>query len=231
MIRKLSAIAMLCLLAISAAAQTENTGWLFISHTQQLNKKFDVLADLQFRSSDQFDGFSALLVRTALNYNINKKHAVALGYTFLGKWEKDEMQTKILTSENRIYQQYLLNFNTRRTEWNVRFRLEQRFIHQENHTEFSQRARAFVAAQIPIAANADFSKGFYAGVQNELFLTIQNQDHVNGHMLDQNRSLASLGYRWSKKIDTEFGYMFWTQKEEESYAKTNVWQLMITTSF
>ncbi|MFW0717868.1 DUF2490 domain-containing protein [Pedobacter sp. N23S346] len=193
MIRKLSVIVTLCLIAFNTAAQTENTGWLFISHTQKLNKNFDVLADLQLRSSDQFNDFSALLFRTALNYNINKKHAVAFGYTFLGKWERDEMQMKILTPENRIYQQYLFSFNTRRTEWNLRFRLEQRFVNQEARTDFSQRARAFIAAQIPIAANADFTKGFYAGVQNELFLTIQNKDNVNGHIFDQNRSLASLG--------------------------------------
>ncbi|MFD2287633.1 DUF2490 domain-containing protein [Pedobacter petrophilus] len=230
-IRKLWAIAILCTIAFNTAAQTENSGWLFISHTQQINKKFDVLADLQFRSSDQLNDLSALLFRTALNYNINKKHAVALGYTFLGKWEADEMQMKVFTPENRIYQQYLFDFNTKRTEWTLRFRLEQRFINQENRTDFSQRARAFIAAQIPIAANADFSKGLYAGVQNELFLTVQNKDKVNGHMFDQNRSLASVGYRWSKKIDTAFGYMFWSQKEEEGYAKTNVWQLMITTSF
>ncbi len=230
-IRKLWAIAILCLIAFNTSAQNENTGWLFISHTQQLNKKLDVLADLQFRSADQLNDLSALLLRTALNYNINKKHAVALGYTFLGKWEEDEMQMKVFTPENRIYQQYLYNFNTRRTEWILRFRLEQRFIKQEKHVDFSQRTRAFIAAQIPIAANADFSKGLYAGVQNELFLTVQNKNNVDGHMFDQNRSLASLGYRWNKKIDTEFGYMFWLQKEEAGYDRTNVFQVMITTNF
>lgn len=225
------AVIIFCLIAFNTAAQTENTGWLFISRTQQINKKLDLLADVQVRSTDQFEDVSALLLRTALNYNISKKHAVALGYAFLGKWEENEQSTKIFNPEHRIYQQYLYNFNTRRTEWTLRFRLEQRFINQENRTDFSQRGRAFLAAQIPILANANFTRGLYTGLQNELFVTVQNKDQVNGRMFDQNRSFASIGYRWCKKIDTEFGYMFWSQKDEQGYAKTNVWQVMITTSF
>ncbi|MDY0904500.1 DUF2490 domain-containing protein [Pedobacter sp. CFBP9032] len=230
-IRKILPIILFCIIALNTAAQTENTGWLFISHTQKVSEKFDVLADFQLRSSDQLNDFSALLFRTALNYNINKKHAVAVGYAFLGKREENEMEVKVFNPEHRIYEQYLFNFNTKRTEWTLRFRLEQRFINQENQTDFSQRARGFLAAQIPLIANADFSKGVYTGIQNELFLTVQNKNKVNGRMFDQNRSFASLGYRWSKKIDTEFGYLFWSQKDDEGYAKTNVWQLMITTSF
>ena len=230
-IRKILPIVLFCIIALNTAAQTENTGWLFISHTQKVSEKFDVLADFQLRSSDQLSDFSALLFRTALNYNINKKHAVALGYAFLGKREENEMEVKVFNPEHRIYEQYLFNFNTKRTEWTLRFRLEQRFINQEKQTDFSQRARGFLAAQIPLIANADFSKGIYTGIQNELFLTVQNKNKVNGRMFDQNRSFASLGYRWSKKIDTEFGYLFWSQKDDEGYAKTNVWQLMITTSF
>ncbi|TCO25468.1 uncharacterized protein DUF2490 [Pedobacter psychrotolerans] len=230
-IRKCWVMAILCLIAFHTAAQTENTGWLFISHSQKINQKFDVLADVQFRSSDQLSDFSALLLRTALNYNFNKHHAVAVGYAFLGKWEKDDSDLKVLNPENRIYQQYLFNTNTGLTEWSLRFRLEQRLITQESQTNFSQRARFFVAAQIPLLANEEFSKGLYTGVQNELFLNVINKNNVNGHTLDQNRSSVSLGYRWSKKIDTEFGYMFWAQKEDKDYSKTNIWQLMITTSF
>ncbi|NTE02045.1 DUF2490 domain-containing protein [Agrobacterium tumefaciens] len=230
-IQKYWIMAVLCLIIFDTAAQTENAGWLFISHNQKINQKFNILADVQFRSSDQVRDFSTLLLRTALNYNFNKHHAVAAGYAFLGKWEKDDSGLKVLNPENRIYQQYLFNTDISRTEWSLRFRLEERFITQESQTNFSQRARFFAAAQIPILANEEFSRGLYTGVQNELFLNVINKNNVNGSIFDQNRSSVSLGYRWSKKIDTEFGYIFWTQKEEEDYAKTNVWQLMITTSF
>ncbi|MCX2586323.1 DUF2490 domain-containing protein [Pedobacter sp. MR22-3] len=219
------------LIAFQTAAQTENTGWLFISHSQQVSQKFDILADVQVRSADQLNAFSALLLRTALNYNFNKHHAIAAGYAFLGKWENDESAIKILHPENRIYQQYLFNANTSRTEWTLRFRLEQRFMTQQDQTDFSQRSRFFTAVQVPLLANEDFSKGFYTGFQNELFLNVINKKNVNGSIFDQNRSAVSVGYRWNKKIDMEFGYLLWAQKEEDNSAKTNVWQLMITTSF
>jgi len=132
--------------------------------------------------------------------------------------------------EHRVYEQYLYNFKLKKVEMNVRARLEQRFI-REDGIAFSQRARAFISAQIPLVANADFSKGLYAAVQNELFVNVQHKDLVNHHLFDQNRPYGSIGYRWSKKIDTEVGYMYWFQKEDDGDYRRNIIQLMVTTSF
>lgn len=204
-----------------------NAAWFFLSHTQKLNKKFDVLADVQLRSTDHLSYFSAILLRTALNYNLNKQEAVAIGYAHKGDWETEEGNKRYLP-EHRIYQQYLQNFKLERMEIMIRGRLEQRFVREERY-QFSQRARLLLSAQIPLVANIDFTRGIYASLQDEVFVNVQNRRNVNGNFFDQNRPYASAGYRLNKHMDIELGYTRWLQREEAGDQTTDVMQLMITT--
>lgn len=229
MLKKITGL-ILCFASITAYAQTNETqGWFFITHQQKLSSKFDLLGDAQLRTANKFDYLNTLLLRSALSYNFNKKHSAALGYAYKGDWEH-ELEGTAYTLENRIYQQYLYNFKIHRTELSARARLEQRWIKEES-TRFSQRARAFISAQIPLVADTGFTHGLYAGIQNELFFNVQHKERVNHSLFDQNRSFVSVGYRWSKKIDTELGYMHWFQKEMDGDFRRNILQLMITTKF
>jgi hypothetical protein len=215
--------------SMSGYAQDGGNGaWLFLSHTQMISTKFDILADIQLRSTEHFTYFSSILLRTALNYRLNKKQSVALGYAHKGDWEIGDAH-KIYMPEHRIYEQYLYNFKLERMELMLRGRLEQRMLKSPGY-KFSQRARLLLSAQIPLVTNKDFSKGIYANLQDEVFLNIQNKDKVNGSFFDQNRPYISGGYRINKKIDMELGYTRWLQREDTGDITTHVMQLMITTN-
>ena len=214
--------------AIFSQSPTENAGWVFITHTQNLSKKFKALADVQLRTGDKFIHFKTLLLRGALGYKINKEQSAALGYAYKNDW-KEENGMLTHSPENRIYEQYLFEARIKRTQVSFRLRQEQRFVKETKDYQFSQRSRVFLSFQIPLAANADFSNGFYATIQNEVFLNTQHKEKVNNNLFDQNRPFISMGYRWSKKIDTEIGYMYWLQREDERDVSTNVFQLMFTT--
>ena len=211
------------------AQKRETQGWLFISHTQKINEHFDVLFDAQIRTADQFNYANTLLLRTGLNYNFNKKHAIALGYAYKGDREKVAADYEF-TQENRIYQQYLYQFKISKTEMQLRGRLEQRWVKDEG-VDFSQRARLFISAQIPLFTDTAFTRGVYTGIQNEVYLNVMNRQNVNNSIFDQNRTFFSLGYRWSKAVDSEIGYIYWYQKEMDDTFRRNVIQLQITTSF
>jgi hypothetical protein len=215
---------------IVKAQLTETQGWFFLSHTQTLTKKFDLLADVQTRSADRFDYLTTLLLRGALSYKINSQQSVGLGYAYKGDWEEEDQSATAYSHENRIYEQYIYQFKIRRVEMMFRTRLEQRWIDEEV-SNFSQRGRLFLSAQIPLKADTAFKKGPYLGVQNELFLNIQHKGKINNSLFDQNRAFTSLGYRFSKKMDAEIGYMFWYQKEIDDSYRRNVIQLMLTTHF
>ena len=224
---------MSCFAADLFAQTVETSGWVFLSHTQKISKKFDILADAQVRTADRLKYFNTLLLRTALQYNLNKTHAVAAGYALKTDWTREDEGSTTKDYENRIYEQYQANFRVAKIEMSARFRHEQRFLKKETEKKsvFAQRSRIFFSAQIPLFADSCFSKGVYANIQDELFLNVHKKQNVNNSLFDQNRTLVSLGYRWNKKIDTEFGYQYWYQKNEDDYSKTNVFQIMITTSF
>ena len=210
------------------AQKMENRSWFFLSHTQKVSKKWNALADVQLRSSDKIKRFETVLLRTAVAYEFNEEHSVALGYAYKSDWEEDILKLKY-QMEHRIYQQYLYSHNLKRTELNIRFRLEQRFVKEEKTFDFSQRLRGFLSFQIPVAANNDFSKGVYTALQNELFVNVQHKENVNNHIFDQNRAYVAVGYRWNKKLDTEIGYYYWRQKQKDETTNSNVIQLMFTT--
>lgn len=211
-----------------SAQKPENTGWLFLSHTQKLNKKWNILLDAQTRSTDKLIHVNTILLRTALNYKLNEANSIAVGYASKIDWEHEDDKIAF-QREHRIYQQYLFTSDFGKSEFTARARFEQRFVREQDRYLFSQRARAFVALQIPVWANKDFSNGVYINFQNEIFANVTNQHNVNDDLFDQNRLLGSLGYRWSKKLDTEIGYLWWRQHESDGYISTNVFQLMITT--
>jgi hypothetical protein len=223
-------IGLFSLLVLTSTAQTNETGgWLFLSHTQKINDKFDILTDLQLRTADQYTYWKNVLSRTALNYNLSKKHSIAVGYAYLREWEESD-EGKEYTREHRIYQQYQYAFKHKKKEFTLRGRFEQRFI-KEEEVLFSQRARVFASIQAPLIANDDFSSGLYVKFQDELFINVQHKDNVNGSLFDQNRPYGALGFRASKKLDFEVGYMRLFQREQDEDINKDIMQVMISTSF
>ncbi|MCE7067067.1 DUF2490 domain-containing protein [Dyadobacter sp. CY326] len=226
----LIAALILCCNPFRVFAQNPASGWVFVSHTQKLNSRWDLLFDAQVRTGNKLERVNTLLLRSGLNYNLNKKSAVALGYASKNDWEQGDTGSHF-QPEHRIYQQFIFKTTLGKAELTGRARYEQRFIRSEDEFLFSQRSRAFVACQIPLFAAKDFQKGMYVNVQDEIFLNVSHKQHLNNSFFDQNRILGSLGYRWSDKIDTEVGYMWWFQREVEGDVSSNVIQLMITSSF
>jgi len=51
-----------------------------------------------------------------------------------------------------------------------------------------------------------FTQGFFAALQNEVFVNIGDPSPVNGKFFDQNRAYLAVGYRWSRQFDLEMGY-------------------------
>lgn len=223
-------VIMLCVAALPVVAQQhERNGWLYLNHTQKLSEKIKLLADIQGRSADKYKYWNGLLLRAALSYAVSKNGDVGAGYAYFGEWEEEEQQ-KTYSREHRIFEQYQHQLKFARKTLNLRGRLEQRFKKDEG-IKFSQRLRAYASLQAPLIANEDFSKGMYVKLQDEIFFNVQHKENVNGSLFDQHRPYIAVGYRASKKLDVELGYIRLQQKEDEGTFIRNTMQLMITTSF
>ncbi|HEY6642191.1 DUF2490 domain-containing protein [Povalibacter sp.] len=88
--------------------------------------------------------------------------------------------------------------------------LEQRFVERQNSGDrlLSQRLRHFARGVIPLKdTQASFTVGPFVALQNELLFNVQHEQNANGKLLDQNRLLLGAGYRLSRGVDAELGYV------------------------
>lgn len=214
-----------------AKAQTihQNTGWLFLMNSTKLNEKWGVHFDAQLRSSNDWEHVRNLLIRPGVTYYFNKNNDLTLGYLFTQTYTPG---AETIT-ENRAWEQYIHRHKISTVNVSHRLRLEQRFIEKiATDDAFAQRFRYFVRFLIPLKKEVQtFEKGFFAAIQNEVFLNIQNKDKVNGSFFDQNRAYVAGGYRLSKKLDVELGYMNQAVKGTTNNTNNNVLQVAVYTRF
>ena len=97
---------------------------------------------------------------------------------------------------------------------------------------FAQRFRYFFRLIQPLnKTEAAFTKGAFVALQNEVFLNFHNKDKLNNSVFDQNRLYLAAGYRFSKKVDIEAGYMNQAVKTLNNHTNNNIVQLALYTRF
>jgi len=228
----LAVISFIALGKLSAQTQYQNTGWFMFLNNTKFNKHWGLQFDVQVRSADDWKYVRNTLVRPAIQYFINDKNNVALGYL----WQTTDMHltgtTKNLFNEHRIFEQYIYTHKLSSTFASHRFRVEQRFIERANEDVFSQRFRYFFRLLQPLVkVESGFTSGPFVALQNEVFLNIQNKDKINNSIFDQNRLYLAAGYRFSKKFDVEAGYMNQAVKNTTNHTNNSIIQLAVYTRF
>lgn len=213
---------------LSAQTVQQNTGWFALFNATKFNSKWGLALDIQVRSADDWAYVRNTLFRPGLTYYINDRNNVTAGYALI---TTDNKVNTLL--EHRIWEQYILTHKISSVFAMHRFRLEQRFIETNGPDDtFSQRFRYFFRFIQPLQKQeGGFSKGAFVALQNEIFFNLQNKDKLNGSFFDQNRAYLAAGYRFSKKIDAEIGYLNQTQKAASNTVMNNVIQLALYTRF
>lgn len=230
---KLSLLTITLLLPFTSFSQTvEQTGWVASFNSVKLSPKWGLHFDVQLRAADDLGYVRNLLVRPGLVYFINNNHNITAGYALIQTFADPDIPAAADLAEHRIWQQYVAGYKIGDIPLTHRFRLEQRFIGRPSDDVFSQRLRYFVRAIIPLNGKPKpFSKGLFAGLQNELFLNLQNKDQLNNSSFDQNRAYASFGYRINKNLDLEAGYLNQYLKGSANHVTNHVVQLAVYTRF
>jgi hypothetical protein len=227
-------LAAMCLSSFTKAQTlNEKSGWLFLMNTTKINKHWGTHLDVQFRTQDEWDGLRNFLFRPGITYSINDKNEVTLGYLLNETFLRLDGTSDNQRTEHRIWQQYIYKHKISSLLASHRFRTEQRFMEKNSTSNiFSQRFRYFLRLMLPLTKNQQsFETGPFMALQNEVFLNVQNKDELNGHVFDQNRAYGALGYRISKKIDIEAGYMNQATKGASSSVANHILQFAVYTRF
>lgn len=229
---------LLCSISLCSFSQTRFSGWAASLNTLKLNEKFGIHYEAQFRSSDQWQHLGTLLLRTGLNYSIKKNIIATAGYGYIHN-RRVINGISGYAPEHRLFEQLIISHPLAYTSLSHRFRLEQRFI-GTSHTSgnsfhndgnaYSNRLRYFFRTLLPIATSSEFRRGPFFAIQNEIFVNIGDKSAVNGEFFDQNRAYGALGYRFTKKVDAEFGYMNqYINGRGDAFVNNHILQLAVYT--
>ena len=222
-------------LSFVSFAQVQFSGWLASFNTFALGKKFSLHFDGQLRSTDQWRDVQTILLRPGLNFHLSKKVVLTTGYAFIAG-RRTVGAVSSLLPEHRVWQQAIVNHKIKTVAVTHRLRFEERFLSKAKvvgddlETDgFNQafRLRYFLRNILPFNGKADFKQGWFAAVQDEVFLNTGNKAAVNGKTFDQNRLYGAIGYRFASKIDVETGYVNQYINTAASFTNNHIVQLAV----
>lgn len=192
----LSVLILMIALPNSFNAQNSDFGnWLIYIGNKQLNAKWNIHNEVQYRNYNAIGDLEQLLLRTGLGFSFNEgKNNLLLGYGYiLSENYTGIADEKISINEHRIFQQFMSKQSIGSVKLNHRYRFEQRFVEKD----FKMRFRYFLSLNIPFNA----SSRYYFSAYNEIFLNTESA------VFDRNRLYGGIGFQMNKNLKIEVGYM------------------------
>ncbi len=194
------ALMLALVLPFCAQAQDSNLGnWLIYIGNKKLNSKWNIHNEVQYRNYNVIGDLEQLLLRTGVGYNLTENNNnILLGYGYiLSENYIGETDKKVSINEHRIFQQFTTKQKIGKVGISHRYRFEQRFVEDD----FKMRLRYFLGINIPLQYKEDGKNPLYLSMYNEIFLNTKSS------VFDRNRIYGGLGYKFSKGLRLELGYM------------------------
>lgn len=225
--------------------QTNNTiGWYGYFATIKLNSKFGLHTEYQWRRENLISSWQQSLLRLGVNYNLKPNIQFRGGYAWIETFPYGDLAINGFGkdfTEHRIFEMIQLGQKEGIVDISHRFMLEQRFVGKysaanletEDSFPLLHRMRYMLRLQIPLKGTEIKDKTPYLAVYDEVLIGFGEQ--VNANIFDQNRIGILLGYRFSKGLRIEAGYINQTLQFGRQISGKNVFQnnngLVINTNF
>jgi hypothetical protein len=193
----------------------QNHAWVTYLGNHKLTDKFSLHTEYQWRRAGGFENWQQSLARIGVDYSINQGLTVTAGYAWVLSYPYGDMPIAHTFNEQRMWQQVNAKSKYGRFELQHRYRLEQRFM--ENYIKntdgtfargndlFRQRVRYRAMVLVPISRTEMLDNTLFLNVNNELFLGFGKG--IGRNILDQNRMIFALGWRFNKDFNMQVGYL------------------------
>lgn len=207
------------LVSSSIIAQSPNSiqdhAWIMYFGNHRLGERWGLHTEYQLRRNDFLENWQQSLVRIAIDHYSKNGMQLTAGYAWVLSYPYGEQPISYSFTEHRIWQQLILNNKVGRFYFNHRYRLEQRFLQQKKLNSeadfvadgslFKQRARYRLMISVALNHNEMVDKTLFLALYAEPFL--QFGKHVGSNIMDQNRLYVALGYRFTKDVNVQLGYL------------------------
>lgn len=188
------------LLPFLGHAQDSSLGnWLLYFGNMKIKSDWNWHSEVQYRNYNAIGDLEQLLLRTGIGYNLTENNNnVLLGYGYILSQNYIEgTDDKVDVNEHRIYQQFITRQKIGIVGVQHRYRFEQRFVEDD----FKMRFRYFLSLTVPINNKEMTDQTVYFSAYNEIFL------NTSGTIFDRDRLYGGFGYKLSKTVRLELGYM------------------------
>ena len=196
--------------------ERNDIGWYNYFGTFKLNDKYSIHTEYQLRRTDFVSDKQQGLLRLGLNYQLNQKTQLRLGYAWIETFPYGETPINGMGkdfTEHRAFQMITINDKISKIDISHRFMLEQRWVGRYSNsgltTEDSfpllNRLRYMIRLQIPLKGDKIGDQTPYIATYDEIFVGFGK--NVNENIFDQNRLGLVLGYRFNNSLRIEAGYL------------------------
>lgn len=190
-------------------------GWWATFGTFNINKKWGLHTEYQWRREDIITDWQQSLTRVGVNYRVNPKLVLRAGYAWIETFNYGDIPIQAAGktfTEHRTYQMATLSDKVNNTEISHRFMLEQRWIGRytnpaavkEDDFFYVNRLRYMLRMQRPLIKVKKAGQELYGAIYDEILLGFGK--NVNENVFDQNRLGVLVGYRFSPAVRIEGGY-------------------------
>jgi Protein of unknown function (DUF2490) len=211
----------LCIASFVSLAQNtrvtdKNTiGWFNNFTNLKFSKKWSGHVEYQWRRENFVKDWQQSLFRTGINYQVNNKVALRLGYAWIETFPYGDIPLQAAGKrfpEHRVFQMATIVDKVNKIEMSHRFMLEQRWVGRYTNVAltkpddfiFLNRLRYMYRMQVPLGKKTITDKTTYVAMYDEIFVGFGK--NVNENVFDQNRFAFLLGYRFNNKWRVEAGF-------------------------
>ncbi len=200
------------LLALSPAvaddhADNYNTWWNYVGDHPLFGSKWGVHLEVQNRREDWGDEWQQLLIRPGINYTLSPSISFSAGYAYVKTYPYGDLPVANEFDEHRAWEQVTYKMKLLGLEWQHRFRLEQRWIEEQNASGNTKnwrgenRFRYLLRTNIPLTRN----QKTYLALWDEIFLNFGG--NIDKNHFDQNRAFIGIGHKITPTTRIEIGFM------------------------
>lgn len=202
--------AALLLFAVSASAQSVSdhnaNGWFMYFGDHPIAKtRWGVHLEGQWRRNDVALQWQQLLLRPAVNFQVNKKVSLTAGYGYIRTHGYGDFPAPATAPEHRFFEQVTITPRVKNLDFQNRLRLEQRNLGvmtpQRTGWRYENRLRYLLRANVPLAKDGKY----YLGLYNEIMFNYGK--NVLRNVFDQNRAYVALGRDIGHETKFEVGFM------------------------
>jgi hypothetical protein len=192
----------------------QENAWVLYTGNHKISKKLGVHTEYQWRRADLFNDWQQSLLRVGLDYYHNPNISFTAGYASIISYQYGEQPISHQTHENRIWEQVNLKSKYGRFDLQHRYRMEQRLIDNwtnssgafvQGKDNYRNRVRYRMMVNVPLSRKEMANNTLFLNVNDEVFLGFGKG--IAKNVLDQNRFIAALGWRFSPNFNIQLGYL------------------------